>query len=229
MDELKNKLKEKIQNYTSFLKGAGLNLWEKSAPFYQKILANQKRILAGLLAGAVLVGVGAGSFYLLQWWKYRNESPAFHALRKAELAATGQVGSKVTMGNLEITLLDAMEGTYHPLEVDENFKRIPPRGYFGARIMIFNTGYSEKEFLLFGLTDDLGNQYERDREIDFYAEGVRDFGPAKEIYPRTIRGGDIGDEKTYLLFPTVDPSAKKLQLTVMSETQNKKAIFDIER
>lgn len=222
-------MKEKTANLTFRVRGIYASLGGKSAPLYQKALANKKKILIGFIAAMVLAGIGASSFYLLKWWKYRNESPTFSAIRKGELAATGAVGSKVIMGDLEITLLDTMEGTYHPLEVDENFKRVPPRGYFGAQVMIFNTAYNEKEFLLFGLTDDLGNQYERDKEIDFYVDGARDFGPAREIYPRTIRGGDIGSEKVYLLFPAIDPGAKKLQLIVMSETQNKKAVFDIER
>ena len=183
-------------------------------------------------AAVVLVATAAFGFYffkdtLISWIK--KESPTFSAIRKAELVATGKVGSKVLMGDLEISLLDVVEGSYHPLEVDEEFKRVPPRGYFGARITIFNTGYNEKEFLLIVLTDDLGNQYERDKDIDFYVDGIKDFGPAREIYPRTIRGGDIGNEKYYLLFSEIHSDAKKLQLVVMSETQNKKAVFDIER
>lgn len=207
------------------------NICVRCVPFFKNITIYKKQIL--IVAGVVvLVVVGAFVLYLSQdavisW--YKKESPAFSTMRKAELAATGQVGSKVTMGDLEITLSDIIEGTYHPLEVDENFKRISPRGYFGAQVMIFNTGYNQKEFLLFGLADDLGNQYERDKEIDFYVGGVRDFGPAREIYPRTIRGGDIGNEKAYLLFPAQDPNAKKLQLTVMSETTNKKVVFEIEK
>lgn len=231
MKESENNIKERVKILVLRLKDAGVTLYansrSKSALLYGKAIANKRKILISLLAVLVLAGIGVSSFYILRWWKYRNESPTFTSLRKAELTATGKVGSKVVMGDLEVTLNDVIEGTYHPLEVDENFRRIPAKGYFGAQVLIFNTGYNDKEFLLFGLTDDLGNQYERDKEIDFYLDGTRDFGPAREIYPRTIRGGEIGSEKVYLLFPALDPNAKKLQLIVMSETTNKKAVFEI--
>lgn len=234
MEKIKNiinNIKEKIKKNTVICKGVCISFYAKCVSFFKNLTTYKKQILV-FAGAAVLVAAAAFTFYLsrdaiISWFK--EESPAFATIRKAELAATGKVGSKVVMGDLEITFLETIEGTFSPLEVDKEFKRVPPRGYFGARVMIFNTGYNQKEFLLFGLTDDSGNQYERDREIDFYVDGARDFGPAREIYPRTIRGGDIGNEKIYLLFPAPDSNAKKLQLTVMSETTNKKVVFDIER
>ena len=234
MEKLKsivNVLKEKTKQVATICGRFCVDAYDKCVPFFKNLFSYKKQlIMAG--AAVVLVATAAFGFYffkdtLISWIK--KESPTFSAIRKAELVATGKVGSKVLMGDLEISLLDVVEGSYHPLEVDEEFKRVPPRGYFGARITIFNTGYNEKEFLLIVLTDDLGNQYERDKDIDFYVDGIKDFGPAREIYPRTIRGGDIGNEKYYLLFSEIHSDAKKLQLVVMSETQNKKAVFDIDR
>lgn len=228
MEKLKNNInniKEKIRKLVYTCKSVCVNFCAKCVPFFKNLTVYKNQIIVVVIAVIIVAG-GVFAFYLakdtiVSWFK--EESPAFAAIRKAELVATGKVGSKVMMGDLEITLSDVVEGSYHPLEVDEEFKRVPPRGYFGARVMIFNTGYNEKEFLIFGLTDDLGNQYERDKDIDFYVD-EQDFGPAREIYPRTIRG-----DGRYLLFPELNPDAKKLQLTVMSETQNKKTVFEIEK
>ena len=234
MEKIRNSIstiKEKIKHAAYVCKGVCVNFCAKCVPFLKNLGAHKTQIIVAAAVVVLAVG-GAFAFYLskgalISWFK--EESPTFSAIRKAELVATGKVGSKVLMGDLEINLLDVVEGSYHPLEVDEEFKRVPPRGYFGTRVTIFNTGYNEKEFLLIALTDDLGNQYERDKDVDFYVDGIKDFGPAREIYPRTIRGGDIGNEKYYLLFSEIHSDAKKLQLVVMSETQNKKAVFDIDR
>ena len=234
MEELNNDVsgfKEKAKKIITTSKEFFVYFFAKSIPFVKSLTAYKKQIVIAALV-VVVVAIGASTAYsfrntIVSWLK--EENATFSSIRKAELVTTAKLGSKVIMGDLEITLLDVIEDSYNPLELDEEFKRVPPRGYFGARVLIFNTSYNQKEFLLFGLTDNLGNQLERDKEIDFYVDGVRDFGPATEIYPRTIRGGDIGSEKVYLLFPAPDPNVKKLQLTVMSETTNKKIVFDIER
>lgn len=227
------RIKEKTRAITDKCRGICVDFYLKNGAFFKRIsyavVSNKKNVLIGVTAVVALAGVGVASFYAFQWWQHRNESQTFSTIRKGELFATGVVGSKIVMGDLEISLIDVIEGVYHPLELDKDSKRVPPRGYFGAQVMIFNTSYNQKEFLLFGLTDDLENQYERDLGIDFYVDGVIDFGPAKEIYPRTIRGGGSGKEKLYVFFPAPDPNAKKIQFMVMDETVNKKVVFEIER
>ena len=240
MEKLKtniNSIKEKTQKIATDCKWVCISFYARSVPFFKNlgtyVLTYKKQIF--IATGVVILVVsGALAFYFsrnvfISWFK--EESPTFASMRKGELMGAGRVGSKIVMGDLEVSLLDVIDGTYSPLEVDKEFKRIPPRGYFGAQVMIFNTSYNQKEFLLFGLTDDLGNQYERDVEIEFYLDGVRDFGPAREIYPRTIRGEAFGNgnDKAYLLFPAIVPEAKKLELTIFSETTNKKVVFDIEK
>lgn len=221
MDEFKNSIKEKIKNLIPILKDIGLRVYAQGVSLAQKLLVHKKQILIGVLLIVVLVGIGFAANYALEWWKFRNESPTFAAIRKAELAGTGTVGSKIRMGDLEITLQDVAEGTYRPLELDADGKRVVKQ-YLGTQMMIFNTGQNQKEFLVFGLIDERGGQYERDQEADFYLDDIRDFGPAREIYPRTIREG-------HLIFSAPPAEVKNLKLIIFSETTNKKAVFDIAR
>ncbi len=225
MEQLKNHLnniKEKIQNFTSRSKNDFVNLWMKLALLYQRAIANKKKILIGLIATVALVGVGVSVFYLLRWWRFRNESPTFSAIRKGELVGTSLgVKKPVWLGNLRITLFSVADGTYRPLELDEAGRRIT-KGYFGADIEVYNSDHSITESLLYGLKDDLGNKYERDFSIEFYLDGIKDLGVAKNYVPQTLRRG-------YLLFPPINEKAKKLELTVLSEVQNKKINFEIER
>lgn len=150
-----------------------------------------------------------------------EKNPVFSAIEQGELVGTGEVGSKIMMGDLEITLHDVIEDSYRPLELDEQGNRITKQ-FLAAQVTIFHTGYGEKEFLIFGLADERGGQYLRDRDVEFYVDDMKDFGPAREIYPRTIREG-------YLFFEAPEPTAQELQLMVLSETTNKKVIFSIQR
>lgn len=221
MDQFGKNVKEKAQDFALRCKGIYADLRARQTPLLQKIIDNKKRILTIIVAAAVLAGLGTSSWYLLQWWKFRNDSPAFAAIRKGELAGAGKIGSKVSMaGDLEITLQSVAQGSYRPLELDEQGGRIT-KNYFGAQIMIYNKGQN-KELLVFGLTDDEGGQYDRDKEAEFYVDGMKDFGPAKEIYPKTIREG-------YLVFSVPKKEGQKMQLVILSETTNKKVVFDIER
>lgn len=221
MEEQKNNIREKIKNVAERFKGASMRMSSGFPSLIQRVSDNKKKIVITLVAIVVLIGLGVASFYLIQWWRFKDESPTFSAIRKGELAGTGQIGSKIIMGNLEVTLRNVVESSYRPLELNAQGARITKK-YLAAEIMIFNTGYSEKEFLLIGLTDEKGGQYERDKDVEFYVEGIKDFGPAREIYPRTIREG-------HLVFQAPDEGAKKLQLTIVSETTNKKVVFNIAR
>ena len=182
----------------------------------------KQTIIGSSIIIVLLAGLSAYSIYTGGLFSDNEKNPTFAAIKKGELVARGQIGSKLNMGNLEITFIDKKEGSFRLLELDDQGKR-KTKNYFGAEIMIFNTGYDQTERLLFSLTDEFGNQHERDMDIEFYLD-VKDFGPAPEIYPRTIRG----DER-YLLFQAPSSDSKKLQLTVYSETTNKKVVLDVER
>jgi len=192
--------------------GSSLEMEEKPS--------SRKNLLLWIIVGVILVAIIAALVYFFVSPK-ETESPTFSAIRKGELVGTGVVGSKVMVGSLEVTLQEVIEGSYRPLELDAQGNRVT-KNYFAAKIMIFNTDPSGKEFLLFGLTDELGGQYERDTDVEFYVDTIKDFGPAKEIYSRTIREG-------YLVFEDPGVDAKNLQLTILSETTNKKVVFDIAR
>ena len=224
-NESKDNVKEKAKKLVLRCKGMCVDAYATSTLFSRNILQkttdNKRRVLMVLTAVLVVVGIGAASIYLLNWWKYKDESPTFSSIRKSELLATGEVGSKVIMGDLEITLQKVVEGSYRPLELDAQGNRIT-RNYLSAQIMMFNTGYKDKYFLLVGLEDGKGGQYERDTDVEFYMNELKDFGPAKEIYPRTIREG-------HLNFQAPDADATNLKLTIVNETTNQKVTFDITR
>lgn len=223
MEEFKDSpiTEEKTRNFAVRYKDFLTSSYSVLIPFFQKVMDNKKRIGVLLIAVLIVGAIGASSLYAFNWWRFRNESPTFSSIRKSELTGTGQVGSKFIMGDLEITVQNIIEGSYRPLELDAQGNRIT-RNHLSAKVMIFNTGYTDKHFLLFGLEDGKGGQYERDKDVEFYVKELKDFGPAKEIYPRTIREG-------HLNFQAPDADIKNLQLILLDETTNKKVIFDIER
>lgn len=218
MEESRNTMKEKIGNFVSSCKNVCVS---SCGALLQKGTDNKSGIFKTLIAILVLGAVGTGSFYLVDWFKFKDESPTFSTIRKSELAGTSEVGSKFVMGDLEITVHEVTEGSYRPLELDAQGNRIT-RNYLSANVTVFNTGYADKSFLLFGLEDGKGGQYERDVDVEFYMKELKDFGPAKEIYSRTIREG-------HLNFLAPDAEAKDLQLIILNETANKKVIYNIKR
>ena len=222
MEEFRRISKEKAKNIALRCKSVCMHLYATNVvPFFQKAVNNKRKIGVAVVAILIVSAVGASALYALNWWKYKDESPTFTSIRKSELAGTSEVGSKFVMEDLEITLQSVSEGTYRPLELDDQGNRVT-RSYLAAKIMIFNTGYTEKDFLAFGLEDGKGGQSERDKDVEFYVNELKDFGPAREIYPRTIREG-------YLNFEAPDADAKSLTLTVLNETTNKKVVFNINR
>lgn len=159
-------------------------------------------------------------------WAYKNSNQSsegqsvFSLFKKSELVGSGSgIGETAWLGNLRVTLHGIAEGTYRPLEVDDTGTRVE-KGYFGADIEVYNSDLNTTDFLLYGLTDDLGNEYERDFEIDFYLDEIQDLGPADNYIPQTLRRG-------HLLFPPVDEKAKKLELTVYSKVKDQKVTFEI--
>ena len=173
MEVYKNSFKEKIKNVVSRCRNTCEALYLKSKPLLQKVMDNKRKVVMTITAAVIIIGIGTASLYLLNLWKYRNESPTFSSIRKSDLAGTSEVGSKFIMGDLEITLQNVVEGSYRPLELDQNGVRIT-KNYLSAQIMIFNIGYTEKDFLVFGLEDENGGQYERDTEVEFYVKELKD-------------------------------------------------------
>ena len=185
-------------------------------------IRNKKILYWGIGAIILILIIGGGV------WAYKNfknsdsEQSVFNIFKKGESVGTAPgVGQTIFLGNLRIKLLGIVEGTYRPLEVDE-FGRRKEVGYFGANVEIYNQDLNITDHLLYGLTDDLGNEYERDLGIEFYLDDVKDIGPADNYIAQTLRDG-------FLLFPAINEKAKKLELTVYSKERDQKITFEIER
>jgi len=142
-------------------------------------------------------------------------------IKGGELAGRYKVEDRVQFGDLEVTIHNKREGSYDTLETNFNGERVQ-KGYYSALIQVFNMSNNTNDILLFALTDDKGNDYLRDQSIEFFLDSTKDFGPAKEIYPRTIREGE-------LLFDSPVDEAKSLELTIYSTVRDEKIIYEFER
>jgi len=194
--------------------------------FINKITTHKKLLLVvALVLFVIVVGLALSYFYFLRddavGTEGAKEASVFSILKQGDIVGTFTVGEKARFGDLQVSLHNIVEDSYRTLETDSDGTRMT-RGYIGAQIEVFNMSNNTNDVLYFGLTDDQGNQYERDREIEFYLNSTKDFGIAKEIYPRSIRDG-------YLLFPAPSKEARKLQLIVFSDVRKEKIVFDIER
>lgn len=218
-------LRNKIFKQNGVVVGDSIVELPAEPSFFGRLFAN-KKIIVAIMALILVAGIGYSAYYffLADYWarSYSGEKlEVFPILNKGKIVGTFQVGDKANLGDLQVTLRNTREDSYRTLEVDSSGKRIV-RSYFGIQLEIFNTSSNANDRIFFGLTDENGNKYERNKEIEFYLNDTKDFGSAKEIYPRTIRDG-------YLLFPALDPTVKKLQLVVFSEARKEKIIFEIER
>ncbi|MBI2047705.1 MAG: hypothetical protein HYT27_01060, partial [Parcubacteria group bacterium] len=185
-------------------------------------LRNKKFLYWGIGIVVIILIIGAGV------WAYKNfknsdsEQSVFGIFKKGEsVGSASGVGGTVFLGNLRVKLYGIAEGEYRPLEVDDAGRRVT-KGYFGMDVEVYNSDLNITDHLLFGLTDDLGNEYERDLGIDFYLDDIEDLGPADNFIAQTLRRG-------HLLFPAVNTKAKKLELTVYSKERDQKITFEIER
>ena len=212
--------KDKVLAHISRVKRFCINLFMSLIAMFGKIISNKKLLFITIAILIVILVAGGLSYYFLRGDE--GEQSIFSIFKKGELVATGTgVGQTVWLGNLRVTLFDVRDGSYRPLELDDRGQRVT-RGYFGADIEVYNSDLNTTDFLIYGLTDDLGNEYERDFDIDFYLDDIQDLGVAKNYIPQTLRRG-------FLFFPPINEGAKKLELTVFSEVQNKKIIFEIPR
>ena len=157
--------------------------------------------------------------------KAEKKVDVLEEIKKGKLVGTSKLGETINMGQLEITLYNTKEGSYTTLERGPDNQRIS-KTFFGANMKIFNTafgpGLENTEVLYMILEDDLGNRYERDRFIEFLVGNIKDYGPDKNVWTRTIREG-------YLLFPGPAKAAKSLKLTIYSEVSKEKVVFELVR
>src|SRR3989338_910115 len=221
MDKIKNNL-QKLYDISGYCKKKFNNIYSNRNMFFQKIVANKKIVLIGASIAALILVVGSSSYFLLFNEKGGKEQYAFSLIKKGELVgSTAGFGQNAWLGNLKVTLQQSVEESYRPLELDEFGKRVT-KTYFGIDLEVYNTDLNVTDFLVYGLTDDLGNEYERDFEVEFYIDDKKDLGKADNYIPQTLRRG-------YLFFPPIDEKAKKLELSVYSKVQDKKIVFEIER
>ncbi len=212
--------KDKVLAYALRVKRFCIDLFMYLSAVFGKIISNKKLFFITTAILIVILITGGLSYYFLRGDE--GEQSIFSIFKRGELVATGSgVGQTVWLGNLRVTLFDARDGSYRPLELDDRGQRIT-REYFGADIEVYNSDLNTTDFLIYGLTDDIGNEYERDFDVDFYLDDIQDLGVAKNYIPQTLRRG-------FLLFPPINKEAKKIELTVFSEVQNKKIIFEIPR
>jgi len=231
--EFQNKVKEKSREFIASVL-AFLERWRQSAVWPRcktiifKTAANRKKTWLIAAAVFIIIIIGAASvpyFYSppgkSKTAKGQPKPDIFSEFKKADLVGTFKTGETARLGDLEVTLYNIKEGQIRTLELNDDGSR-KMQSYFGAQVKVFNTGSTVTEYIAMGLEDDKGNQYEPDSSVGFYLDNIKDFGWAKDSYPRTIREG-------YLLFQAPDKSATKLQLTFFSDVSKKKIIFEIPR
>jgi hypothetical protein len=131
-----------------------------------------------------------------------------------------------TLGQLEISILKAEEGSYSSFEVIEGEPQRIQKKYYAVYTRVFNPSNTEKvTFSSIKLVDDLGNEYQPDIRILFdlrgLPQGFKEFGRDMVIYPRVIREGNI-------VFPAIAKEAKILKLIFESET-GEQATFEFEK
>src|SRR3989344_8923567 len=234
----KNNLKKRMYDVGVFFKNTSGNLYSKRSLLFEKVVrsnlyskrgiliekvvANKRKFLIVAIAAAVVITGGVSS-YLFWGGKGGGKNPsAFSLIKKGELVGSAVgLGQTVWIGNLKVTLHQSVEESYRPLELDELGRRVT-KTYFGIDLEVYNTDLNVTDFLVYGLTDDLGNEYERDFEVEFYLDDKKDLGKADNYISQTLRRG-------YLFFPPINEKAKKLELAVYSKVQDKKIVFEIER
>jgi len=203
----------------------------RSLPFLRSLSSSRANVIVFFAVLVLLVGGGALYFYfpgignLGGDKKTDKKVDVLGEIKKGKLVGTSKLGETINMGNLEITLYNTKEGSYKTFERDISNNRIS-KTFFGANMKIFNTasgpGLENNEILFMSLQDDLGKVYERDPSIEFLLGNIKDYGPDKNVWPRTIREG-------YLLFPGPAKEAKSLTLTIYSEVSKEKVIFELVR
>lgn len=160
----------------------------------------------------------AGGIYV-----YFNRRKINNNTNEQNIKTFEQVGK---IGVLEIEILKAEEGSYSTFEVIDGQAQRIEKQYYKVYTKVFNPSSADKAvFKSIKLVDDLNNEYEPDISILFDLRTspgpFKEFGRDMNIYPRTIREGDI-------VFPEISQDAKILQLVFENET-GEKAAFEFEK
>lgn len=193
-------------------------------------LHNKNKFIVPAVAFVLFITIAGGISYFsffrgdsqkLAGTKKEQKADVFTEATKGELVGTFIVNpnEKARLGELEIILYNIRKGSFRTLELDQNNNRIN-KNYVGANLKVFNTSSITTENLFIGLEDSKSNQYEMDKSASSYIGDIKDFGWAKESYPRTIREG-------YVVFTGVDEAAGKLNLIIFSNVSKKKILFEI--
>ena len=143
------------------------------------------------------------------------------SITSGTIKETEKLEEKQILGNLEITLISALEDTYGTFElINKTYEKVWKK-YYKVYIKVFNPSSNEKEsFSIIELEDNFGDKYELDNNILLNLGGsdFKEFGRNMTIYPRVIREG-------YLVFPEIDSDAKELKLIFETE-KGGKAVFE---
>ena len=126
------------------------------------------------------------------------------------------------LGDLEISILKAAEGSYSTFEVIEGEAQRVQKKYYLVYTRVFNPSNTEKvTFSSIKLVDDLKNVYQQDTPILFdlrsSPQGFKEFGMDMVMYPRVIREGNV-------VFPAIAERAKKLKIVFETETGEQAAL-----
>jgi len=127
------------------------------------------------------------------------------------------------LGDLEISILKATEGSYSTFEVVEGEAQRVQQKYYTVYTRVFNPSNTEKiTFSSIKLVDDLGKEYQQDIPTLFdlrsSPQGFKEFGMDMVMYPRVIREGNV-------VFPAIAEGAKKLKMVFETET-GEQAMFE---
>jgi len=127
------------------------------------------------------------------------------------------------LGDLEISILKAAEGSYSTFEVIEGEAQRVQKKYYMVYARVFNPSNTEKiTFSSIKLVDDLGKEYQQDIPTLFdlrsSPQGFKEFGMDMVMYPRVIREGNV-------VFPAIAEGAKKLKMVFETET-GEQAMFE---
>jgi hypothetical protein len=184
LDFSKN-LREKILKGVHPVKSCFAGIAEQLFNRVNRGCQTKKGLIIMILVPIVIVA-SISTFFLLQ--KQGEEVK--------EKPTPGEFLQSGVVGNLEIDVLKAEEGSYTAFEVIEGEPQRIQKKYYAVYTRVFNPSNTEKvTFSSIKLVDDLKNEYLPDIRILFdlrsSPQGFKEFGRDMVIYPRVIREGNI--------------------------------------
>jgi len=203
-------LQKKIDGFINFVQAIDWgHFWKKN----KKIVVISIPVLMLIVAGVVVFSPAVTGPKLTE----KGETDYFSG---SKLIGTYGVGDMARLGNMEITLVATEEGEYNSFDRDSAGNRIQ-RGYYLAKIKIFNAGQGITYKIHHRLLDDKKGMYKTNYSIASFTEKTP-FGIDINSYPRTIREG-------YLMFQDINKDAEELTLEFVIESTQEKIAFIIPR